>query len=80
MVKHTHKHELWYEAFPISNQLVTWLVLPFKRQPHKLVNHTQRIRRPLLSVFDHFGGLVLKGLKTEMNKKRKNFQVDRDDR
>ena len=40
---------------------------PFKRQPHKMVKHTQII--PLqkstnrLSVFDHFVGLALKGLK-----------------
>ena len=34
------------------------VVLPFKRQPHKRVRHTQTIRRLLptnfLSVFDHF--------------------------
>ena len=38
-----------------------------KRQPHKLVKHTQTIRRLLstncLSVFDQFVGLVLKGLR-----------------
>ena len=38
----------------------------FKRQPHKMVKHTQTIRRLLptnyLSMFDHFVGLVLKGL------------------
>ena len=38
---------------------------PFKRQPNKMVKHTQRIRRLLptncLSVFDHFVGLMLKG-------------------
>ena len=35
----------------------------FKRQPHKMVKHTQTIRRLLpycLSVFDHFVGLTLK--------------------
>ena len=35
----------------------------FKRQPHKMVKHTQTIRRLLptnrLSVFDHFVELVL---------------------
>ena len=40
--------------------------LPFKRQPHKIAKHTQRIRRLLptncLSVFDPFVGLVLKRL------------------
>ena len=39
----------------------------FKRQPHKIVKQTQPIRRLLptncLSVFDHFVGLALKGLK-----------------
>ena len=39
---------------------------PFDRQPHKMVKHTQAIRpqQPTncLSVFDHFVGLVLKGL------------------
>ena len=39
---------------------------PFKRQPHKMVKHTQKIHRLLpanwLSVFDHFVGLALKGL------------------
>ena len=38
---------------------------PFKRQAHKVVKHTQTIRRLLptscLSVFDHFVGLALKG-------------------
>ena len=39
---------------------------PFKRQSHKMVKHTQTIRRQfadeLLSVFDHFMNLALKGL------------------
>ena len=43
-----------------------WYRYPFKRQPHKIVRHTQRIRRHqatnFLSVFDHFVGLALKGL------------------
>ena len=41
-------------------------LLTLKRQPHKMVKHTQTIHRLLpkncLSVFDHFVGLVLKGL------------------
>ena len=40
---------------------------PFKRQPHKMVKHTQTIRRQQptnwLSLFDHFVGLVLKSLR-----------------
>ena len=46
---------------------------PSKRQPHKMVKHTQTIRRLLptnflmpticLSVFDHFMLLALKGLR-----------------
>ena len=39
---------------------VTVKVHKFKRQPHKMVKHTQTIRR--LSVFDHFVGFSLKGL------------------
>ena len=39
---------------------------PFKRQPYKIVKHTLTICRQkptnCLSMFDHFGGLVLKGL------------------
>ena len=39
---------------------------PFKLQPHRMVRHTQTIRREqptnCLSVFDHFAGLERKGL------------------
>ena len=42
---------------------------PFKRQPHKIVKHTQLTQtirwqklKNCLSVFDHFVGLALKGL------------------
>ena len=40
---------------------------PFKHQFHKIIKHTQTIRRQIadelfLSVFDHFVGLALKGL------------------
>ena len=36
-----------------------------KRQPHKMIKHTEAIRLPTncLSVFDRFVGLALKGLK-----------------
>ena len=41
---------------------------PLKRQPHKMVKHTQTIRRLLptncLSVFDHLVELAVKGLRT----------------
>ena len=47
----------------------------FKSQPHKMVKHTETIRRLLpkncLSVFDHFVGLALKGL----SKNNQNFRV-----
>ena len=40
-----------------------------KRQHRKMVKHTQTIRRQnqiiVLSVVDHFVGLVLKGLRTD---------------
>ena len=40
--------------------------LPYKHQPHKMVQHNQTIRQKqatnCLSVFDHFVGLTLKGL------------------
>ena len=43
------------------------LSLPFKRKPHKMVKYTQTICRQkptnCLSVFDHFVGLALKGLR-----------------
>ena len=45
---------------------VTQYSKAFKRQPHKIVKHTQTILRQqptnFLSVFDHFVWLVLKGL------------------
>ena len=44
----------------------------FKRRPHKMVKHTQTIRRLLktncLGVFDYFVGLALKGLKILLKK------------
>ena len=46
--------------------------LPFKRQPHKIVKHTQTIRRlqpkNYLSAFDHFMGSELKVLKYFLDK------------
>ena len=37
----------------------------FIHQPHKMVKRTQKIRRQqLLSMFEHFLGLALKGLKS----------------
>ena len=58
--------------------IVGWIIMqfrsiqPFKRQPHKIVKHTQTIHRlsptNCLSVFDHFVGLALKGLKLNFDK------------
>ena len=40
--------------------------LTFKWQPHKMIKHTQTIHlRIVLSVFDHFVQLALKGLNVE---------------
>ena len=45
---------------------------PFKRQPYEMVKHTQTIRRLLptncLNAFDHFVGLMFKGLNTPLDK------------
>ena len=42
----------------------------FKRQSHEMVKHTQTIRRQqrtnCVSVFDHFMGLVLRGLNVNL--------------
>ena len=47
--------------------LGNWQELPFKHQLHKIVKHTQIIRwkQPTncLSVFNHFVGLSLKGIR-----------------
>ena len=49
--------------YHIRNQLT------FKRQPHKMVKHTQTTCRQqptnCLSVFDHFVGLALEGLRKQ---------------
>ena len=46
--------------------MISNLCYLFKRQPHKMVKDTERIRRQqptnCLSMFDHFVGLTLKGL------------------
>ena len=46
-------------------------ILTLKRQPYKMVKHTQKICRLLptncLSVFDHFARLTLKGLNESSN-------------
>ena len=55
----------------------------FKRRPHKMIKHTGTIRRKQptngLSVFDHFVGLELKGLKMSLSrddqKNLENFKV-----
>ena len=51
---------------------------PLKRQPHKMVKHTQTIRRQkrmnCLTVFGHFVRLAIKGLKTNMPKNIARFQ------
>ena len=53
-----------YNFWPISSIELFWL---YKRQPHKMVIHTQTIHRQqptnCLSVLDHFVGLALKGLR-----------------
>ena len=54
------------------------LKLTFKRQPHKMVKHTQTICRLLptncLSVFDHFVGLTLKELTEIVKSKYRSMQ------
>ena len=53
-----------------SLALLLLLFLTFKRQPNKMVKHTQLICRLLptncLSVFEHFVGLVFKGLNSNI--------------
>ena len=47
---------------------------PFKFQPRKMVKHTQTAAEEL-SLFDHFMGLALKGLKTVSRKKTNNIMA-----
>ena len=55
---------------------------PFKRQPHKMIKHSQRIRRLLLAkyfvVFDHFVGLALKGLNQAFNRSNGLIFINRE--
>ena len=63
----------WFIAVEFLNSSQT--NLPLKRQPHKMVKNTQTIYRLLptncLSIFDHFVGLALTGLKL----KRASFSI-----
>ena len=47
--------------------LLSFFVNPLSANPHKMIKHTQTIRcqqlSNCLSVFDHFVGLALKGLR-----------------
>ena len=45
----------------LTNHIQTYRL---KRQPHKMVKHTQTMPANCLSVFDHFVALSLKGLLT----------------
>ena len=51
---------------PCQRSMVELICENTQRQPHKMVKHTQKVRRLLpancLSVFDHFVGLELKVL------------------
>ena len=53
-------------CFAFFSQMLKVLCQHVKRQPHKMVKHTQKIRRLqpriCLSVFDHFVGLAFKWL------------------
>ena len=61
--------------WPMKNIYKGVYIKPFKCQPHKMVKHTQTIRRLLptncLSVFDHFVELALKELR-ELRKETPN--------
>ena len=65
---HIFQYQKALKKWECKNKMSQWVVksLPFKRQPHKMVKHTQTIRRLLLmnslSVFGHSVGLALKGL------------------
>ena len=56
------------------------LSLPFKRQPNKIVKHTQTTRQQqptnCLGVFDHFVGLALKVLNYNLNPFHNNDDAD----
>ena len=57
-------------SFSLNGYIHEVNVLIFKRQPHKMVNTLKQFEPTnCLSVFDHFVGLALKGLKTPEDKK-----------
>ena len=64
----------WEIFFFVTEVLKHWRFQnqPFTRQTHKMVKHTQTIRRQqgtnCLSVLDHFVGLVLKWLNNSLQK------------
>ena len=53
---------------PVKKVLLPFCIYPFKYQTHKMVKHTQTIRRQqptnCLSVTNHLVGLALKGLRS----------------
>ena len=67
-------HTLLLRVFKIAESLQCIL----KRQPHKMVKHTQISRRQnprnSLSMFDHIVGLALKGLGMDKNEFTKNIK------
>ena len=66
----THSAKLLKYVWPFFNIMHDRINL-LRRQPHKMVKHTQTISRQqptnfnCLNVLDHFVGLALKGLKTK---------------
>ena len=70
-IKTTH-----FKCSPSIYLTLKYQSLTIKRQPHKMVKHTQIIRRLLptncLSVFEHFVGSVLKWLNNIMSVYRKS--------
>ena len=61
-----HLKQLTLNYLVMNLRLTLFCITIFKRQTYKMVKHTKTILRLLrtncLSVFDHFVGLVLKGL------------------
>ena len=62
-----------------KDYILTWHILTFKHQAHKMVKHTQIIRRLLptnyLSVFDHFLGLAFEGSKFESTNSGLQYRI-----
>ena len=54
-----------YSTF--KSKIFTYSNKPFKRQPHKMVKHTQTIRQQFANMFDHFVEFSLKGLNCNCN-------------